>query len=215
MIPALLAAAGCSGVEEAVKEQPAGEAIQASHRAPVEPKWILRELASSAIYRKYRFAAGSDCRELGYMLEKQAYVVFDNGSNERVYVQLRDNNEFEVAPAQCVVLETVTGRMEFQIRRVNFDGLETTEPFASHLEGNGTCYVYNHGGQRSYLIERKSYAITDSPIFSAGDWQYKVHNESWFRVRYGRVDFFFEPYPQSVTVPLGFASATKVRLSRL
>ena len=205
---ALLAApAGC-GNSQAPQANPVVSAPHAPARA-----WHFGPRDSAGVARRYRFAPNEVFNDLGLLPEQQAFVVFDNGTLSPLQVLLPEDNQVELLPAGVAVLQTVRGPHEWRIRRADMNGLETTTPLSINLEGDGATYVYNADGRRSYVIERKTYAFTNSPIFGRDDTSYEVHGETWFRVRYGKVDFFFEPFPEQVTTTVGAAASQRVRLS--
>jgi hypothetical protein len=181
--------------------------------APPVPTWRFGPRDSTGVASRYRFTPSEFFYDLGLLTEQQAFVVFDNGASSSLQVLLPEDNQLDVPPSGVAVLETVGGRHEWQIRRTDVNGLETNAPLTVNLDGNGATYVYNADGLRSYVIERKTYAITNSPIFGLDDVRYEVRGETWFQVRYGKVDFFFEPFPAHVTTSVYSASSQRVRLS--
>lgn len=90
------------------------------------------------------------------MSDELTNIVFDNGSDQSIVMKLPSDNELEVSPRDFVVVETGKGRLEFHVRQPDADGFEKSERIVVHLDGDRSCYVYNHKGSMTTSLNERS-----------------------------------------------------------
>ena len=162
-----------------------------------------------AEYNKYLFYKG---RTDWPNPDQRASVLFDNGTESSMTIHFpHGETKLEIKSKDYAVVIMHSMRFEFEVS----SGSESSRSkFAFDLQGGNSCFIYNHEARNSYLIEKKSYAITNSSAFAGRDRQYEVSGKTQFQSKYYPINFFFKPLPDRARPIRGFPSTTKVRISR-
>lgn len=135
-------------------------------------------------------------------------VVFENGTNVELRVELAEGATFPVQPLQRATLFTHVGPIRFSTTDA-----ESSDPDVFEIDAKpNELWIYNHRAAWDYFLRRVEYST--SAQFGGGN-EFSVELIGPLLFRAGRIDYLFEPAPNVVNVMTfgGFGQDTKSELS--